>query len=94
VIIGVYRTLGASGVKALLLLLLAPTTSFRGRPLYSISIFSSTLVRSAYLDIVYVAIGPITISRVFINRSALGEYLCWYKRVPSGLAVGIFLGKG
>jgi len=43
---GVYRTLGASGVKALLLLLLAPIASFRGRPLYPISIFSSILVKS------------------------------------------------
>jgi len=46
VIIGVYRTLGASKVKALLLVLLAPVISFRGRPLYPISIFSSLLVRS------------------------------------------------
>jgi len=43
---GVYRTLGASRVKALLLLLLAPIISFRGYPLYSISIFSSILVKS------------------------------------------------
>ena len=44
---GVYRTLGASEVKALLLLLLAPIVSFGGRPLYPIGIFSSLLVRSA-----------------------------------------------
>jgi len=44
---GVYRTLGASKVKALLLLLLAPVASFRSRPLYPISMFSSLLVRSA-----------------------------------------------
>jgi len=47
VAMGVYRTLGASGVKALILLLLAPVISFRGYPLYPISIFSSILVRSA-----------------------------------------------
>jgi len=46
VIMEVYRTLGASRVEALLLLLLTPIISFRGRPLYSISIFSSILVRS------------------------------------------------
>jgi hypothetical protein len=43
---GVYRTLGASRVKVLILLLLAPITSFRGYPLYPISIFPSILVRS------------------------------------------------
>jgi len=43
---GVYRTLGASRVTALLLLLLAPIVSFRGRPLYPISRFSSILVGS------------------------------------------------
>ena len=42
---GVYRTLGTSRVKALLLLLLAPIASFRGCPLYPISMFSSILVR-------------------------------------------------
>jgi hypothetical protein len=47
VIVGVYRTLGASGVKALLLLLLAPIASFRGRPLCPIGMFSSILVGSA-----------------------------------------------
>jgi len=46
VIIGVYRTLGASEVKALLLLLLAPVISFRGYPLSPISMFSSLLVKS------------------------------------------------
>jgi len=45
-IMGVYRTLGASGVKALILLLLAPITSFGGYPSYPISIFSSILVKS------------------------------------------------
>jgi len=44
---GVYRTLGASRVKALIILLLAPIASFRGYPLYPISIFSSILVKSA-----------------------------------------------
>jgi len=44
---GVYRTLGAFGIKALLLLLLAPIASFRGYPLYPIGIFSSILVKSA-----------------------------------------------
>ena len=46
VIMGVYRTLGASRVKALLLLLLAPIISFRGHPLCPISMFSSILVKS------------------------------------------------
>jgi len=46
VIMGVYRTLGAFRVKALLLLLLVPIISFKGYPLCPISIFSSTLVRS------------------------------------------------
>jgi len=43
---GVYRTLGASGVKVLLLLLLAPIASPRGYLLYPISMFSSILVKS------------------------------------------------
>jgi len=46
VIMGVYRTLGASKVKALLLLLLAPVVSFGGYPLSPISMFSSLLVSS------------------------------------------------
>jgi len=46
VTMGVYRTLGASEVKALLLLLLAPIAFFRDRLLYPIGIFSSLLVRS------------------------------------------------
>jgi len=47
VVIGVYRTLGAFRVKALLLLLLVSVISFKGYPLCPISMFSSTLVRSA-----------------------------------------------
>jgi hypothetical protein len=43
---GVYIALGASRVLALLLLLLALTASFTGRPLYPIGVFSSILVRS------------------------------------------------
>jgi len=46
VIIGVYRTLGASKVKVLLLLLLAPVASFGGCPLSPIGIFFSLLVKS------------------------------------------------
>jgi hypothetical protein len=46
---GVYITLGASRVLALLLLLLAPIVSFRGHPLYPINTFFSILVRSTQL---------------------------------------------
>jgi hypothetical protein len=46
VIVGVYGTLGASRVMVLLLLLLAPVVSFRGRPSYPISRFSSILIGS------------------------------------------------
>ena len=45
-IIGVYKTLGAFGVKALLLLLLAPIASFKGYPSCPVGIFSSMLVGS------------------------------------------------
>ena len=38
---GIYITLGASGVLVLLLLLLAPIASFRGYPLYPINTFFS-----------------------------------------------------
>ena len=41
-----YITLGASRVLALLLLLLAPITSFKGYPLYPINIFFFILVKS------------------------------------------------
>jgi len=43
---GVYITLGASRVLALLLLLLAPVISFRGYFLYPINTFFSILVKS------------------------------------------------
>ena len=46
------------------------------------------------LDIIYVAIYPTSVSRVLVNRSALGKYLCRYKRVPSGLIAGIFVSEG
>jgi len=46
---GVYITLGAFRVLALLLLLLAPIISFRGYPLYSINTFFSIPVKSARL---------------------------------------------
>ena len=46
------------------------------------------------LYVFYVAIYPTTVSRVFINYTALGEYLYRYKGVPSGFTAGIFLGEG
>jgi len=45
------------------------------------------------LDVIYVTIYSTSIYRVFFKRSALEEYLYWYKVLSSFIA-GVFLNKG